>query len=453
MKTRLSFMPALAAVFVCGFTHAAHAGLAAPKRATTEAPYVELTAPWSIGPITAKADNGQSFCSMRGLYPEGQTLILARDSQSANSIAVDFHKDMLDVGRQYRVVIRSGSLKRPVTGLAATRQILIMQTGMDVNLYSTLWNTHKVSFEFQKMQYNFNLDASAPDALRALGQCSDSFHNGTTFTETTVAQGQTKEAALPEVKEEAATPSAKTAPATAAADDSDNDTDTAAPAPQKKSSRRKGAKSSSTSPAQYGSDPALMAEVARLKSENHQLRSQIEVRNDVREEIASTRSPVAPVSRTYAPAGTVVSVTTDTSDVKSLLIAAGVASSGDIQTNANRSALSWSSHNLYGSAQITPQPAGKSLTQFAVEHVRRLGALCKGQFAQKVDSLKKAGSADIVEADISCIDGQNDAAAAVLFMARKGKLSIITQEGTPDQLNITMANRDALVAAAGRQAY
>lgn len=449
MMIRHFFMPAMAAAFLCNFLPAApaFAGLKEPPAETT---YETPTTPWVVGPIAAKTDNNTSLCSMKASYPEGRMLVFARDSQGANSIAYDARKDIFDVGRQYGVTLRAGTIKRRLIGLAATRQVLVMQTGIDTVLYTALWNKHKAALEVQNFKYGFDLDVSAADALRALGRCADSFAANTAFAETTLPLGQTAEASLPEqedvavmVDEEAPKPARKsarnkknaaaetvTAEATATPVDTDVENRPAKTRMSKKSRVNKKQADAET-------------ELANLRAENKALRSQVEVHNDIREEMAA-REAYMP-SRPAAAAA--VSVAVDTSGLKSLLAAARVASTGDIRTEGNRT-LHWTTNNLYGSAQALQMTPGKSLEDMASAHVSQLQSLCKGQFAKKMAPPRRAGANDVVEVDVTCIDGQNDAAAALLFLGSRGKASVITQEGTPDQLDVAMSHREALVSTA-----
>src|ERR1035437_4173841 len=102
----------VAAAFLCGFVQMCFA-------AGTHASGISATPAheWAVGPISAKSSNGASYCSMKNTYPDGQTLVFARDNQGSNSIALDFHKNFFDVSRQYNVRVRVGSVMRRVVAL------------------------------------------------------------------------------------------------------------------------------------------------------------------------------------------------------------------------------------------------------------------------------------------------------------------------------------------------
>ena len=77
-------------------------------------------------------------------------------------------------------------------------------------------------------------------------------------------------------------------------------------------------------------------------------------------------------------------------------------------------------------------------------------AYAKASSRRKLGAPRTAGQLDVLEADITCFDGQNNAAAAVLFVGTQGHASVITQEGTIDQLPSAMTARDAIVSTAAK---
>jgi hypothetical protein len=140
-------------------------------------------------------------------------------------------------------------------------------------------------------------------------------------------------------------------------------------------------------------------------------------------------------------------VTVDNADLKKLIDDSQVASGGKL-TSDKSNTLHWASDDLYGSAQELPLLPGKSLKEMADSYIKKSASLCSGEFAQKLGSVKRAGKVDVLEAEITCLDGKNNAAAAVLFVGGQGKVSVITQEGTIDQLDAAMSERDAILSTA-----
>lgn len=533
MKTRaFLYMTVMSAAVVCSL-------LGSDPAFAQAASFSTPTNGWSVAPIPVKAETGARFCSMKADFSDGKALVFARDDQGSNSLALDFHQDMLDtVGRQYGVTLRVGALKRRVIGLAATRQILVLQTGMDTSLQTALAGQHQVSVEFQKMKYGFDLDVSAADAFRALGHCSDTLMSDSAFSPVSVPLGSVTvekveavpqnadvtapsndvvaDAAPPKKKKKkvAAVPAAMQEPVVtvkseaatlseqevadlrarnrvlerenlraqqavnemkSAAGQAVSQEEIAELRARNRALEQENAQVQEAAAGQARQKETAHAvsqeEIAALRARNRVLEQEnlkvkealhasLEVQNDVREELASAPPSQDLLSHPGAgsgdnmmqaaappPAPSVVSMVPDMSGLRSLLVAARVASTGDISTGADRS-LHWTANNLYGSAQAVPLLPGKNLQDIAAAHIQQLSSLCKGDFAQKIRPAATSGRSDVVEADITCIDGQNDAAAALLFISHHGTVNVITQEGTVDQLDTAMLGRDALVSAA-----
>ncbi len=425
---------------------------------------------WAVGPLAAKSPAGTNYCSMKNSYPTGQTLVFARDNQGSNSIALDFHKDVFQVNNQYDVKARVGSVTRHVEALAATKQVLVMQMGIDTVFYGALAHKHNVVFTIGKNNYGFEHDVSAADALGALKHCAESFQSGTVFAATTFPLGRVSDVSALNEQEEAA---------------AETNEEPASPAPaSKKHHGHKSAKASAAATrelnletqveALQNQNKDLLLEKEKTQAPQQQLTkeepspAQVDsVRDDMKAEIASeiinlkgypsktageTTTQAATPAPAPAPAPAAVKPVENTS-LRNLLQASHVISSGQrIQVGDHGNALRWTSDDLYGSAQQLPLSPGKGLTELANDYLHKTAALCKGEFAQKVGAVKHAGKLDVLEADITCLDGQTNAAAAVLFVGNQDKISVITQEGTIDQLTTAMSYRDAIVSTAARKA-
>ncbi|MCK5555487.1 MAG: hypothetical protein KAI76_04560, partial [Alphaproteobacteria bacterium] len=113
----------------------------------------------------------------------------------------------------------------------------------------------------------------------------------------------------------------------------------------------------------------------------------------------------------------------------------------------------WESDNIFGSAQELPRAYGMSFSERAKEYVKQAASRCKGDFAEKTGEIKKVGRMDIFESEIVCLDGQNNAAAAILFMMDRGRASVVIQEGTVDQMTAALSKRDLVVLAASVMDY
>lgn len=518
---------ATAAAFMSGFAGLSCAAL--PQGGVTITPASE----WTVSPIALKSDTGASFCSMKTSYRNGQMLVFGRDNQGNNSIAVDFSRDIFEIGQSYNVQLQSGRISRDIQALASSRQILVLQTGVDTVLYTALHNKHALSLSVQKTKYAFDLDPSAADALTALGRCSDALRGGTSFDETHFQLGKTQEAPLPESGDD-------TGPIQAA-DNSDENAMPAEPAPAveqeyaveaprkaplKKSAHKDGTQKESARPGSASEDrelAALRAQNAALMAENAKAREKLGLAaataapssvTQAQAPITSVPAPKAPVARpivsSAAPASSIAStpapalhkedihediqaelaaraaqktappasdvsitpttgkaqasasiaqadartVTSPASDLRALLVASNVVQPADLKASDNAgNTLRWMVDDIYGSAQTLPLAKGKTVTDMAQSYIRQMKGLCKGDFAQNLGAVKKTGAADAVEADVTCIDGKNDAAAAVLFLHTSDKFAVITQEGTPDQLSTAMSNRDAIILTAAQKSF
>jgi len=480
MIRRRYLRPGVLAAVLYGFVPACFA-VAATAPATTA-----LHAPagqWAVGPISAKSANGTSYCSMKNAFAGGQTLVFARDNQGSNSIALDFHKDMFEISRQYNVKVTAGSVTRRIVALAATKQVLVMQTGVDSIFYGAVRSRHSITFNVEKNDYGFNLDVSVADALSALGHCTESFQNGAAFAQAKFPLGKTSVAASGQPAEEE--PPAEE-PAQEASEEP-------APPPKRHGHNKKSVASKKQ---QTQSEiEALQDQNRNLQLENEKIQQELASRNqpaapapeespassardevkaeitaeilrmranEVKEKAAPSYTP-APALAMAAPvplvskavpapppavaAPVVVKRQAEDMDLKHLLVSSRIVSGRQISVGAGNT-LRWTSDDLYGSAQELPMASGASLTEMANSYLQKTASLCKGDFAKNTGPLKRAGKLDIIESEITCLDGRNDAAAAVLFVSANGKFSVITQEGTADQLDTAMSDRDAIVSAA-----
>jgi len=466
MIKRRFLVSAAAAALLCGFVQASYAAASANAPVTPTAAATAAAAPvtagihaptseWAVGPISAAGGKGAGYCSMKNSYPTGQTVVFASDNQGSNSIALDFHKNLFDEGTQYDVKARVGSVTRHLEALAATNQVLVMQTGIDTVFYGAIAHKHNVVFTVDKNNYGFELDVSAADALSALRHCSESFQSGTAFNETTFPLGKVSEAALAPTEEPAA-----------------GTDDEPAPAPKKHHGRKSAAAKhrhhEEAVAAQQPETRITRETIVQQTAEEAPTPTQTDtVRDDIKSEIASelinlkpgqpmkdatpaAATPSATAAQSVTPPVTLKPMETS-NDLRNLLQASHVISTGQqIKVGNNGNALRWSSDDLFGSAEQQPLPPGKTLTDMASDYLGKTAALCKGEFAQKMNDVKKAGKVDVLEADITCLDGQTNAAAAILFVGGQGKYSVIMQEGTIDQLTTAMSDRDQIISAAGK---
>ncbi len=491
----------------------------------------EINAPvagWTVGRISAKSEDGISYCSMKNFYKNGQMLVFARDGGGANSIGLDFRKDSLEVGRQYGVTIRAGAVTRNVTALAATRQVMIMQMGVDKAFYSALGRKKSFSFSIGSNKHIFSLDGSAK-ALKVLNDCTDSLQSGSKFAQVIVPLGNVKDSGskadklavktatspVPPVHKivsrikEASIKSIPSLPALAVNESLKDDIEKLRIENRKlviENQKIQGKlleKENTTARVRDKSDAirqeSLKAEMDQLKAENSQLVQEIragqedlraetlrldveneklarenaiqdeikaetlrmKIENDrlAREKIIQNEISVemlrikAEENERLAEQMHSVDVPEKikiVSNLKTLLVKANVAPDEAIKIDHSFSAgiYRWKTDDIFGTAQELPWVSRMNFSEMAKEYVTQAASKCKGAFAEKTGEIRKAGRMDVLESEIACLDGQNDVAAAILFVMDHGRLSVITQEGTVDQMTAALLKRDSVVSAA-----
>lgn len=377
---------------------------------------------WSVAPIAGASDNGLRFCSAKTSYRNGQAIVFARDNQGGNSIAIDFKRDAFTVGQSYTADLRVGKTSRRLSALASSPQILVLQTGIDTALYAVLHNRHAMKLVIDGNTYDYNLDVSFADALAALGQCADSFKDTATFTPTVLPLGKSQQDPVAELDE--------SEPELAAA--------AQAPAPRKK----KGAKQKTTKDSS--------GEVAALRAENERLQAEIRqqaLRQDLQREAAVAAARQRPVIAAFTPSAPVPLAPVPEyapARLRALLLGSKAVPAATLKPADDQGVLRWTDGTVNGAAQTELL---KDFNTQAQAYLANLKGLCKGSFAQRASAPRKAGRSEVIEADVSCIDGKNDAGAAILFIREGGRFISITQESGIDEMDAAMLVRDAISAS------
>ncbi|MFH1157493.1 MAG: hypothetical protein V1721_01195 [Pseudomonadota bacterium] len=481
---------------------------------------------WTVGRISAKSEGGVSYCSMKNSYRNGQMLVFARDGSGANSIGLDFRKDSLEVGRQYGVTIRAGAVTRQVTALAATRQVMIMQMGIDNAFYGVLGSKGSLSFGVGSDRHVFSLDASAK-ALKALGDCAEGLKSGSEFAQVTVPPGKGNDGGsesdgmavetatspaprihktVSRIKEDSieSVPGLPTLAvneslredigklrienrklalenqkiqgkllerentAVKAREEAVRQERLNAELEQLKAENRRLAREF------RAGQEGLRAEALRQKAENERLAREKAIQDEISEEALRLKAENERLAREKAVqdeisaemlrlkteengrleeqmylAGAPEKIGIESS-LKTLLVKARVAPDERIRSDDSlpAGAYRWEVDDVFGSAQDLPWVSGKSFSEMAKEYIRQAASRCRGDFAEKTGEVRKAGRMDVLESEIACLDGQDDAAAAILFVMDQGRLSVVMQEGTVDQMTAALSKRDSMVSAA-----
>lgn len=469
-------------------------------------------AAWAVGPIAAESLGGVTYCSMKNTYTAGRTIVFARDNQGNNSVAVNLNRNLFRGNRRYSVLVRAGHATRRLVALAASSQILVMETGVDTALYNAISASHEISFSVSHRRYAFDLNASVADGLTALGHCADALQNGAAFSAMTIPLARREKLTratpkMPAPQEQAAAkgvnapspeneakaqiakqvlqltnptpaPSAPVAPVEAVAAPVVTAPPVALKAPVAKASVAPSVASKpapAVSAPESAPAPAVVAKAAPatvpplssaiappppmpapvlLTSAAALPQAQKPVSTPVVPQSVASQAVPAPVQPKQEPVATPAApqVVSGNAYLKELLETAHVASGAEIKASSDRDALHWSSGSLFGSAQQLTMSSGASLKMMAGKYLKKTAALCAGEYAKKVYGAENAGAFKVLKADVTCIDGKNNAAAAILFVAGQGKFNVITQEGTVDQLTAAMSSRDSIVAVVSKAA-
>jgi hypothetical protein len=127
---------------------------------------------WEIGPINVKsATAGRRYCSMKNSFANGHSVVFARDTDGGNTIAFDLGADHLQPGAQVAVSLDlMPETTRNLTAIAATRRVLLVNTGHDMAFYSDLAQKETLYLTVGTQEHGYSLKGSS-DALAALDEC------------------------------------------------------------------------------------------------------------------------------------------------------------------------------------------------------------------------------------------------------------------------------------------
>lgn len=385
---------------------------------------------WEIGPINMAAANGLKFCSMKNVFEGGHMLVVARDAEGANSLAISFPQKLLQSGGQYTVDLSADTVKRKMIALAGTPQVMLIQMGLDREFYSGLQKKSSLDVSFASQKLSFSLDGTQ-DALNALTKCASDISVGKEFKPVTVAVKTPLDSGEPVIPPDAMP--------------GQNVGKEAAEATLKDEIAR------------------LRLENRKLLAENHQNAAQVvqadidlqaereaqqravqEQRMDAaRAAVHVTFPPDAPLGPKGVPAAKIVSAPdTFLSDIMAR---------SQLPATKRGNTYSWTAKDLFGAAEQRVIAPGSTLQDTVAAYVEQAKARCKGDFAHnESEPVKNVRGAETVEGEFACIDGENDAAAALLFVAQQGRVAIIAHEGSTDQMEDALSDRATVISNLSR---
>ena len=180
MRVRLFFVGIILSVFFAATTAAAQ------KPLEKTVPFKPLS-PWVVGTIQSESSSGIQYCSMKTTFSDGWDIVFARDVAGYNSLAIEVpRKIKLTPGSSYAVRLMTGEVIRDKTFIAATKNVLVTQMGIDEAFYRVLSRAPELSFTGQILKTTLSLEGAA-DSLKALEDCVNTRAKGKPFTERQIA--------------------------------------------------------------------------------------------------------------------------------------------------------------------------------------------------------------------------------------------------------------------------
>lgn len=433
-----------------------------PPKTFTNTPRGE----WVVGPINAPSSSGVGYCSMKNTFIDGLSLVFARDAEGSNSIAVDFHKKLLKTGGQYNVTLKSGEANRPMAAIAATPSVLIVQMGLDRDFYAILSKKDNLTVDFGAAQASFALKG-ANDAMEVLTKCAQALGSGKKFSETKVSVAGVRPATA--------------APETAAIEPAAGGegaftgylggTKEAVPAIEPLANKR----ADETNLGLKTLNEELKKQIAELKlqnrkllAENQQIAEQmingsemgaememaIKAESEDRERAlaaenmrlrAALNEVPEPAPAAIAQVEPAAGETVAPVFLSALLDDAHIPATAD---SRNPEVLVWGVEgDVYGSGEERRIDPKAGIEAAVTGYMNEARSRCAGDFANTAGKVRNLKGRQVLESEIACLDGHNDAAAAVLFVAEDGNLAVISHETSPARMTAALAGRDAVISA------
>ena len=419
---------------------------------------------WAVGPIaTMGNDPASGYCSMKTSYKNGQMVVFARDQQGVNSLAIDFKKNKLDVGRQYGVVLAIPPyVMRQVTAVAATPRVLIMQMGHDPSFYDavSLHEQMVIMLPSTGERFAYGL-AGTSAALGALDDCVKEMNPyyqgdrnvqmisgipsisdiepaaGNAELQITVEEHQPDSQLVSNIDVLKAENKALALEKEMALAKLELERVKGQDLLQKNGAEITALKASLAK--DRGVNEKVNARIGALESENNKLRAQTQLKQ------AAANDCVLPAAKPV-----VASLVTSSDPLRDLILSARVAPASDIvsepgYTSSGLAGYVWQADDIYGGAQRIKWEESKDFSQMVSGYLAIAKERCPDDFAVKNGQLELVDGKQFQTAEIACIGGTAQSAAALVFIGDGDVLTIVSHEGAPGQIDTSLSKRDAVI--------
>ena len=450
---------------------------------------------WAVGPVFAGAgsDPATGYCSMKTSYSNGQMIVFARDQKGVNSLAIDFKKNKLDAGRQYGVVLAVPPyVMRQTTAVAATSHVLIMQMGRDPAFYDALRRNDQMVVMLPALGDKFSYGLSG--TMAALGDLDgcvkemNPHYQGELDVMTVSEMRALPPMALPDVEPAAGNPDLQISVDSPQPDDSvdvelikaENKAltlENAAMAAKLDAQGKKLEAERVQSQARLQKnqdeinalksgmektniqDAQVTGRIAALEAENGRLKAQIA--SQPKSIVATTPTTGTTAHNCVAVAtmgaggvkNAVMSLASSADPLMDLIVAARVASGSGIVSekgfsSAGGEGYAWQSDAVYGGAQRVLWQDGQDFDGMIDGYLSTAKERCPGDFAVSRGGIESTEGKQFETAEIACIGGPVQSAAALLFLGDGKVLTVVSHEGDPERMATTLAKRDAVLEKA-----
>ena len=123
---------------------------------------------WAVNKINS---GGQSYCAMSRPFEQDIVLTIGRNATEEYSLAIDFQKAHLNVGKPYKITLQPGPGQiRAYEMMPASKRAMVLRIGHDENFAKSLLSSNQLKAEIDGENYVFSV-AGFEKANNELDQC------------------------------------------------------------------------------------------------------------------------------------------------------------------------------------------------------------------------------------------------------------------------------------------